>query len=284
MRHDARARESRLRRGVLAFASLIHAPRPGQLPGTRRICFAVGFAVWRSRPPAPPAKSASAVPTKTDTPAIAPATPAAPPPVATPSAAAPSATPARRRAPAPATEAAAAEPAAAPAAATGTLHIDSDVAGAQVFIDRRFIGVVPVTEPDVSAGNHRINVVATGYESLAENVDVAPGPRDLHFNFKEIRLDASIAVVHKHRMGSCKGRLIATPQGLRYDTTDKDDAFSAPLERFRDLRRGLSREGASREAKEGQALRVHRSRRQRRSAVRVSARRRQGPPAPQGRH
>lgn len=196
------------------------------------VLLAVGFAVWRSRPPAPPAKSATAVTTKTDTPAIAPATPAAPPPVATPSAAAPSATPARRRAPAPATEAAAAEPAAAPAAATGTLHIDSDVAGAQVFIDRRFIGVVPVTESDVSAGNHRINVVATGYESLAENVDVAPGRRDLHFNFKEIRLDASIAVVHKHRMGSCKGRLIATPQGLRYDTTDTDDAFSAPLGDF----------------------------------------------------
>jgi hypothetical protein len=195
------------------------------------VVLAVGFAFWRSRPPAPPAKSATAATTKTDTPAIAPATPAAPPPVATPSAAAPSA-PTRRRAPAPATETPAAEAAAAAESTTGTLHIDSDVTGAQVFIDRRFIGVVPVTESDVPAGNHRINVVATGSESLAENVDVAPGPRGLHFNFKEIRLDASIAVVHKHRMGSCNGRLIATPQGLRYETTDKDDAFSAPLGDF----------------------------------------------------
>ena len=43
------------------------------------------------------------------------------------------------------------------------------------------------------------------------------------------RLDASIDVVHKHRMGSCKGRLTATPQGIRYDTTDKGDAFTSPL-------------------------------------------------------
>jgi PEGA domain len=115
---------------------------------------------------------------------------------------------------------------------TGTLRIDSDVSGAQVFIDRRFIGVTPLTEADVAPGPHRINAVAPGYESLAESVDVAPGPRDLVFKFKEIRLDASIAVIHKHRMGSCKGQLVATPDGLRYETTDKDDAFSVPLGSF----------------------------------------------------
>ena len=36
--------------------------------------------------------------------------------------------------------------------------------------------------------------------------------------------------MHKHRIGSCKGRLVATPQGLRYDTDDKDDRFSASLD------------------------------------------------------
>jgi hypothetical protein len=44
-----------------------------------------------------------------------------------------------------------------------------------------------------------------------------------------VRLDAKIAVVHKHRIGSCRGQLIATPQGLRYDTADKDDGFSVQL-------------------------------------------------------
>jgi hypothetical protein len=44
-----------------------------------------------------------------------------------------------------------------------------------------------------------------------------------------VRLDASVNVIHKHRFGSCRGRLVATPQGLRYETTDKDDAFTVSL-------------------------------------------------------
>ena len=44
-----------------------------------------------------------------------------------------------------------------------------------------------------------------------------------------MRLSAGIDVIHKHRIGSCKGRLVATAQGLRYETADKDDAFTVPL-------------------------------------------------------
>jgi hypothetical protein len=111
----------------------------------------------------------------------------------------------------------------------GTLHINSDVSGAQVFIDRNYIGVTPVTSPEIAPGSHRVNVVAQGFESIAENVEVEPGSRDLQFNFKEVRLDATVDVVHKHRIGSCKGRLVATPQGLRYDSDDKSDRFTLPL-------------------------------------------------------
>jgi hypothetical protein len=45
-----------------------------------------------------------------------------------------------------------------------------------------------------------------------------------------VRLDTALDVIHKHRMGSCRGKLVATPSGLRYDTTDKDDVFSAALQ------------------------------------------------------
>lgn len=98
-----------------------------------------------------------------------------------------------------------------------------------MFIDREFVGVTPVTANDVKPGSHRINVSAQGYEGFSDTIEVAAGPRDLRVNFKEVRLDASLEVVHKHRMGSCKGRLVATPQGLRYETTNKDDGFNAPL-------------------------------------------------------
>jgi hypothetical protein len=109
------------------------------------------------------------------------------------------------------------------------LRIDSDVPGAQVFIDRQFIGATPITAPDVKPGSHRLNVSAPGYDGVAETIEVSPGPRDILISLKDVRLDAKIDVVHKHRMGSCKGRLVATAQGLRYETANKDDAFSSAL-------------------------------------------------------
>ncbi len=112
----------------------------------------------------------------------------------------------------------------------GILHIDSDIPGAQVFIDRVFIGATPVTAPNVKPGTHRLNVSAEGYDGVAETLDVVPGPRDVLIKLKDVRLDATIAVVHSHRVGSCRGQLTATPQGLRYQTTDKDDGFSVPLQ------------------------------------------------------
>ena len=171
---------------------------------------------------------------ETSSPAVAPAPPAAivtpPPPAAAaePAAGTPAAAPARsaRRAAAPKEAAPPADPA---AAAMATLHIASDVTGAQVFIDRNFIGVTPLTSPEIAPGSHRINIVAPGFESIAENVEIEAGSRDLQFNFKEVRLDATVDVVHKHRLGSCKGRLVATPQGLRYDSDDKDDRFTLKL-------------------------------------------------------
>ena len=137
-----------------------------------------------------------------------------------------------RRAPAPKPEPSSRADAPAPVdtpAAGGTLRIDSDVPGAQVFIDREFIGATPVTASDVKPGTHRLNVSAPGYEGIADTIDVSPGPRDVLVKLKDVRLDAKIDVVHKHRIGSCKGRLIATPRGLRYETTNKDDGFSSPL-------------------------------------------------------
>jgi len=110
-----------------------------------------------------------------------------------------------------------------------TLRIDSDVAGAQVFVDRQFIGAAPVTTTEVKPGTHQINVSATGYDQYAQSIDLTPGSRDLTVRFKEVRLDAKADVVHKHGVGSCRGTLVATPQGLRYDTTNKGDAFSVPL-------------------------------------------------------
>lgn len=111
----------------------------------------------------------------------------------------------------------------------GLLFIDSDVPGAQVFIDRQFIGLAPVVAEDVTLGPHQLNVSAQGFDNVVSSVDVTPGERTILVKFREVRLDASIEVVHKHRFGSCSGRLVATPQGLRYDTSNENDGFTTPL-------------------------------------------------------
>src|SRR5688572_19642424 len=123
------------------------------------------------------------------------------------------------------------QPAAAPPADTpdppasaieaGTLRIEADVPGAQVFIDRRFIGIAPVTAENLAPGTHQLNVSAEGFEGIARTIDVEPGPRDLTVRFREVRLDAMLPVVHRHRIGSCTGTLVASAQGLRYETTNK---------------------------------------------------------------
>jgi len=165
-------------------------------------------------------------------PAVAVTEPAPPRPSAAgaPSAPRPEPRPERRASaePAPAPSSAAAEPNA------GILHIDSDVSGAQVFIDRTFVGRAPLTTT-VAPGTHRLNVSAEGVEGFADTIEVTPGPRDITVRLREVRLDASLAVVHKHRIGSCSGQLTGTPQGLRYVTSNKDDGFMAglsDLERF----------------------------------------------------
>ena len=187
---------------------------------------AAGAKLLMRRAPAP--REVATAPATATSPPPAPIEPKVepPPPAADPEPAAP------RRRPAPKAEPAPAPAAPAPVAAaptSGTLRIESDVPGAQVFIDREFVGVTPVTANDVKPGSHRINVSVQGYEGSADTIEVAAGPRDLRVNFKDVRLDASLEVVHKHRMGSCKGRLVATQQGLRYETANKDDGFSAPL-------------------------------------------------------
>jgi len=132
------------------------------------------------------------------------------------------------------------EPAAPPiveaAPTTGALRIESDVPDTSVFIDRTYLGTAPLTKADLAPGQHTVLLSPTGYESISRIVDVVAGEEHtVSVSFTEIRLDASIPVVHKHAFGSCEGRLTASPSGLTYETTNKNDGFTvafADLETF----------------------------------------------------
>jgi hypothetical protein len=173
-------------------------------------------AVWvtwgRDASPPPPAASVTITrptPTKTRT-------------TAKRDAPAVSETPSRAEPPAAAADA----PAAAGATLTGVLRVRSDVPGASVFLDRAFLGTTPLDKDGLSPGSHRLNVSADGYDGHAQAVEIGDRPAEVEVRFKDVTLNAAIAVIHKHGVGSCSGRLIADASGLRYETANAGDAFT----------------------------------------------------------
>jgi hypothetical protein len=110
--------------------------------------------------------------------------------------------------------------------------VEADVADASVFVDRRFVGKAPVDIRDLAPGPHRVNVAADGYAMHAEEVEIGGEPRTISVRFTEVRLDESVAVIHKHAVGSCPGVLRASPEGLAFEATGGKDSFRV---RFQDL-------------------------------------------------
>ena len=117
----------------------------------------------------------------------------------------------------------------APAAPTlASLRLETDVPGASVFIDRQFVGNTPLSLDKLEPGSKRVQITAEGYESVQRTIDLDPGPNSITIRVKEVRLNARTSVVHKHGIGSCEGQLSATLDGIRYDTSNKGDAFALP--------------------------------------------------------
>ena len=171
--------------------------------------------VLRSRPAPPESKPVAAAP-KPAAPAVrAPA----PGPEPAPAEPAPRKTAPRKSAPAPAAPA----PAAAPT--TATLMLDTDVPGASVFINREYVGTTPLKLDKLEPGEKQFKLTADGYDGIERKVELVAGDNPVTLKFKEVRLNQRIGVTHKHAMGSCEGTLIATLDGLTYETSNKGDAF-----------------------------------------------------------
>lgn len=120
-----------------------------------------------------------------------------------------------------------APPAEAARADAAVLVVESDVPGASVFLDREFVGTAPVTLKDLAPGAKRLNLSAEGFDGISRTVELTPGEQTVTMRFKEVRLNATTGVAHKHGLGGgCEGTLRATIDGLAYVTTNKGDAFS----------------------------------------------------------
>lgn len=172
-----------------------------------------------SRPAAPPEPEARVAPA----PPPAAAEPEPEPPPAEPEVAE---TPAAAPAPAPRPEPAPEPP---PPPPQVLLRVTADIDGADVFVDRQFVGKTPFESFEIAPGRHRVNVSASGYDGHAEDIDITDDLTSIDVVFKQVRLDERVAVIHKHRFGDCAGELVASTSGIRYQTDD-DDAFEVELD------------------------------------------------------
>ncbi|MEP7117348.1 MAG: PEGA domain-containing protein [Acidobacteriota bacterium] len=188
----------------------------------------IGGGTWfYTREPAAPSVAEKATPAASPRPAPPAPRKAEPTPEKAPE---PAATARREAAPKPAAPAAAAKAESA-SADSATLTVESDVPGASVFVDREFVGTAPVTLKSVAPGTKRINLSAEGYEGVQRAVEVAAGDNTVTMRFKEVRLNATVGVAHKHGLGGgCEGTLRATVDGLSYQTSNKSDAFTLKYE------------------------------------------------------
>ncbi|HTV01429.1 MAG TPA: PEGA domain-containing protein [Luteitalea sp.] len=120
--------------------------------------------------------------------------------------------------------------AAKPATPVRELKVTTDVPGAMVFLDRKYLGTTPLVSPDITAGSHELNVQVEGKPPVVQSIEVAAsGATEINVAVAAAAvLDLQVAVVHEHGRGECEGVLRATPEGLRYDTPHKD-AFTVPF-------------------------------------------------------
>lgn len=123
------------------------------------------------------------------------------------------------------------------AATARQLRVTSDVPGAYVFLDRKFLGTTPVTSREVTPGSHQLNVQVEGRPPVVQTVTILEqGPTEVEVTLPPApsttaataAVSADVAVVHQHGVGSCDGVLRASGGNLRYETSHKD-AFSVPL-------------------------------------------------------
>jgi hypothetical protein len=202
--------------------------RGALIAGGLVVVLLVAAAVWWLSGRREDAPATATAPAPEARPAPAPAGPA---PAAEPERRAPAAEPRAAKKAVPDSNPAPAE--ASPAAEAATLVVESDVPGASVFLDREFVGTAPVTLKNVAPGSKRLNLSAEGFDGISRTVDVTSGEQTVTMRFKEVRLDANVAVAHRHGMGGgCEGTLRASVDGLAYDTANKADAFSLRYEQL----------------------------------------------------
>jgi hypothetical protein len=98
-----------------------------------------------------------------------------------------------------------------------------------VFVNREYVGTTPLRLDKLEPGTKQLKLTADGYAGIERTVELNAGANPVTMRFREVRLNKRIPVNHKHGVGGgCEGTLVATVDGLAYETANKNDAFSLP--------------------------------------------------------
>ncbi len=71
-----------------------------------------------------------------------------------------------------------------PAARTGTLQVNSNPSGSDVYVDDNFVGISPLSRTEITEGRHTVRVSQDGYNDFITTVEIARG--------RTLKLDATL--------------------------------------------------------------------------------------------
>ena len=170
-----------------------------------------------------------------------------------------------------------------PAPPAREFRVTTDVPGAYVFLDRKFLGTTPFVSRDVAPGRYQLNVQVEGRPPVVRTVEVLadsthrpwtsrclrpPGrPRPGRRSTRRWRSCTSTAWARVKARCGPPGTGCATRRAHK-------DAFSLPYASVETFTRRLRREAAPPEAARRAHVELHDDGRQRRPALRLPSRRR----------
>ena len=97
----------------------------------------------------------------------------------------------------------------------GSITVESDVAGANVFLNRNFKGNTPVTIADLQPGEYNLTVSVEGHDVVSRKVEVGRRPVPVRVEFGDLvaTLDVRVASFTSTASGRARGRLSPRRRG-----------------------------------------------------------------------
>jgi len=118
------------------------------------------------------------------------------------------------------------------------LRVKTDVAGAEVELNGKPVGVTPLNLPGLADGKYSLKFSKPGYEEHAETIDIRGGkPASIFVVLKPLdrplpTLPVAYSVAHLHVNDACSGILTVNTEGVDFRASSGSDLFAIPLSKL----------------------------------------------------